>query len=97
MKLVLTTGISSLLILVGSFVFVSGFDELSSSQSGGLGFLMFPVLVLAGVLSLFSILEWIKLIKQKRSKSVFEYLIVLPSLPMVGLGLLLILFLVYRG
>jgi len=97
MKLVLTTGISSLLILVGSFVLVSSFDDLSSSQAGGLGFFMFPLLVLAGFLSLFSIIEWVKLIKQKRTKNVYEYLILLPSLPMVGLALLLILFLIYSG
>ena len=97
MKIVLASGISSLLILVGSFVSVSGFNDLSSSQAGGLGFLIFPLLVLAGFLSLFSIIEWAKLIKQKRLKTVYAYLILLPSLPMVGLALLFILFLIYSG
>lgn len=97
MKIILSTGFSSLLILASSFVYVSSFEELSTSQAGGLGFLLLPFLVLAGFLSLFSMIEWTRLVSKKRIKTTFERLSVLPSLPMVGLTVLVVVLFVYRG
>ena len=97
MKIVLATGTSSLLILIGCVVFMQSFEDLSYSQSAGLGFLVLSVLFLSWLLSFFSIIEWVKNIIAKRFETRGQHLSVLPSLPMLCFSVLVLIFLIYRG
>ena len=84
MRIVFIPGVTSLFCMLASITVMSSLSEPGVIEFGESSFILASFLQLtSGLLSLFSVVAWLKYLVQGRVKTYRAYLSVLPSLPVL--------------